>query len=341
MEKTICILPQHTGLGGPASFQARLSAVLVSRGYLINHDAMDPANHAILVIGGTRQLCLLRQAKQNGVRIVQRLNGMNWVHRQKWTGVKHFIRAEINNLILASIREIADEIVYQSNFSRDWWVEKRGPTRLPGRVIYNGVDLEQYSPRGVENPPGDHFRLLMVEGSYGSGYEGGLETAFELMNLLQRRLDQPLELMVVGNVPNVLRQKAALAGLEAVTWRGVVKRDEIAAIDRSAHLLFSSDVNAACPNSVIEALACGLPVIGYDTGALPELVLGEAGKIARYGANPWKLQKPDIHALADAAFNVLSNQQACRRAARDLAEKNFNIQLIADRYVEVLLHHTS
>lgn len=337
MEKTICILPQHTGLGGPASFQARLSAVLASRGYLINHDALDPTNHAILVIGGTRQLRLLQKAKQNGVRIIQRLNGMNWVHRQKFTGVKHFIRAEINNLILASIRNLADEIVYQSNFSRDWWESKRGATRLPGRVIYNGVDLDKYSPEGVENPPRDHFRLLMVEGSYGSGYEGGLETAFELLSLLQRRLDQPLELMVVGNVPNALREKAALAGLNAVTWMGVVKRDEVPAIDRSAHLLFSSDVNAACPNSVIEALACGLPVIGFDTGALAELVLGDAGKIARYGANPWKLQKPDVHALADAAFSVLSNQQTYRRAARDQAQRNFDIQKIADRYVEVLL----
>ena len=51
-------------------------------------------------------------------------------------------------------------------------------------------------------------------------------------------------------------------------------RERIPELDRSAHLLYSADLNAACPKSVIEALACGLPVVAFDTGALPELVQG-------------------------------------------------------------------
>jgi len=336
MEKTICILPHKIGLGGPASFQARLSAVLTSRGYLITHDALDPTNNVILVIGGTRQLGILRQAKQNGVRIVQRLNGMNWVHRRKFTGFKHFLRAEVNNWILTTIRGMADQIVYQSNFSQDWWLRKRGETRAPGKVIYNGVDLEQFSPAGKEHPPLDHYRILMVEGNLGGGYEGGLDAAVEMVLLLNRRMSTKTELMVVGSASRSLKEKYQKRGLE-IGWRGVVKREEIPAIDRSAHLLFSSDINAACPNSVIEALACGLPVISYDTGALPELVSADAGCIARYGSNPWKLQKPDIHSLADAAQEVLAGQAAYRNAARGLAERKFDIQSITDQYLKVLL----
>ena len=335
MGKTICILPHKMGLGGPASFQARLSAVLTERGYILNHDALDPTNHAILVIGGTRQLGVLRQAKRNGVRIIQRLNGMNWVHRQKWTGLKHFFRAEVNNWILATIREMADQIVYQSNFSQDWWLRKHGRTRLPGTVIYNGVDLDQFMPVGSEKPPLDHYRILLVEGHLGSGYEGGLNTAVEMAQLLNRRMTTKVELMVVGSVPQTLKDKYQNSGLD-ISWRGVVKREDIPAIDRSAHLLFSSDVNAACPNSLIEAMACGLPVIGYDTGALPELVTGGSGSIARYGNNPWKLQKPDIHSLADAAQDVLTNQEPYRKAAREQALKMFDIQSITDQYLKIL-----
>ncbi len=65
-------------------------------------------------------------------------------------------------------------------------------------------------------------------------------------------------------------------------------------IDRSAHMLFSADLNAACPNSVIEAMACGLPVAGFDTGALNELIVGDAGRLVPYGGDPWRLEKPDI-----------------------------------------------
>jgi len=92
MRKTICILPQKIGRGGPGSFHTRFAEVLSSRGYNLNHDALDPANTAILVIGGTRHIGLLREANRNGVRIVQRLNGMNWVHRQTRTGIKSFIK---------------------------------------------------------------------------------------------------------------------------------------------------------------------------------------------------------------------------------------------------------
>jgi glycosyltransferase involved in cell wall biosynthesis len=88
----------------------------------------------------------------------------------------------------------------------------------------------------------------------------------------------------------------------------MISADRIPLIDRSAHVLFSADLNAACPNSVIEALACGLPVISYATGSLPEIITGDAGKVVPYGSNYWNLEPPDIDALADAAREVLANQ---------------------------------
>ena len=48
--------------------------------------------------------------------------------------------------------------------------------------------------------------------------------------------------------------------------------ERIPAIDRSAHLLYSGDLNAACPNSVIEALACGLPVVASNVSVVPALI---------------------------------------------------------------------
>jgi glycosyltransferase involved in cell wall biosynthesis len=337
MKKTICILPQKIGRGGPGSFHSRFASVLSSRGYNVNHDPLDPSNSVILVIGGTRHIGVLREAKRNGVRIVQRLNGMNWVHRQTRTGIKHFLRAEVNNWILKTIRSMADQIVYQSNFTQGWWTRTYGETKLPGRVIYNGVNLDVFNPLGAGSPPTDRTRILLVEGNLGGGYEGGLDSAVQMAKLLSRRQTDSVELMIVGSVPANLQVSYLGCGVD-IAWKGLVKREVIPAIDRSAHLFFSSDINAACPNSVIEALACGLPVIGYDTGSLSELVTPECGAVARYGSDPWKLQKPDIHALVDAAQLALVDHAQKRAGARARAEEAFNIEQIADQYLEVLLN---
>jgi glycosyltransferase involved in cell wall biosynthesis len=102
-------------------------------------------------------------------------------------------------------------------------------------------------------------------------------------------------------------------------------------------LLFSADINAACPNSVIEAMACGLPVIGFDTGALNELVVGDSGRIVPYGGDVWKLDHPDIAALAKAAAEILNGQTRFRRTARAQAESALGLDQMTDSYLKILL----
>ena len=86
----ICIVPK-VSTGGMASFRLKFEGGMKSRGIEVNHNP-DEESDAILVIGGTRNLLPLWRAKRRGIRIVQRLDGINWVHRKKNTGLKHFLR---------------------------------------------------------------------------------------------------------------------------------------------------------------------------------------------------------------------------------------------------------
>jgi glycosyltransferase involved in cell wall biosynthesis len=115
-----------------------------------------------------------------------------------------------------------------------------------------------------------------------------------------------------------------------------VPRERIPEIDRAAHILYSADLNAACPNSVIEALACGLPVLAFNTGALPELVSPSAGRVVPYGGDPWLLESPDLDGLVGAAAGILQDQVAYRTGARRRAEKAFNVDQMVQSYVQVL-----
>ena len=204
------------------SFQHKFAGGLASHGVEVCYDLADLPYQAVLVIGGTRNLAALWRAKQKGVRIVQRLNGMNWVHRQRKTGLRHYARSEYGNLVLSLIRSrLAEHIVYQSEFAYGWWERVRGATRSEHSVVYNGVDLQAYSADGPGEPPADRYRVLMVEGSMLGGYEIGLEIAIELVQTLGERIKtessravsdlKPVELMVVGRVAAALQETWAAA----------------------------------------------------------------------------------------------------------------------------------
>jgi glycosyltransferase involved in cell wall biosynthesis len=333
--KRICLTPRVSGVGGMVSFQAKLSAGLAARGIQVTHDLSDTPYDAVLVIGGTRQLVELRRLRRRGVPIVQRLDGMNWLHRRTRTGLRHWLRAEIGNWILAYIRErLATRVVYQSHFVVEWWQRRYGAG--PGKsVIYNGVDLQTFSPDGEGNPPQDRVRILLVEGSLQGGYELGLDSAVALADGLQRELGRKVELFIAGQANEEVMAKWAHSQV-AIEWAGVVPREQIPALDRSAHLLYSSDLNAACPNSVIEALACGLPVLAFDTGALKELVSEKAGRVVPYGGDPWKLDPPDIATLVRGAKQIVENQAAFRKGARQRAEEAFGLEPMVEAYLRAL-----
>lgn len=330
-------MPKAEGTGGMASFRLKFEQGLRVRKLDVTHNLDDNAD-AVLVIAGTRLLPGLSRVRRRGIRVVQRLDGINWVHRVKWSGMKYTVRAEYGNMMLALIRNrFADRVVYQSHFIRKWWEGWSGVANAPGTVIHNGVDLLSYTQNGEGDRPTDKCRMLLLEGSLARGLNSGLFHAVAVAQKLQVKF--PIEVVVAGTVDEATQAKFAQSGKGnlSVKFLGTIPRTEVPKLARSSHLMYCAEVNPPCPNSVIEALACGLPVIGFDTGSLRELVGDEAGVIVPYGANPWKLETPDIDTLAASAEAVLENQDSFRAAARRRAENMFGLDQMVEEYVKVLL----
>jgi glycosyltransferase involved in cell wall biosynthesis len=329
----ICIVPRMEGSGGMASFRLKFEKGLRARGVDVTNDLSDKSD-AVLVLAGTRNLLPLRKARQRGQRIVQRLDGINWVQRARWAGLKYTVRAEYGNAMLSFIRaRFADRVIYQSRFIRRWWEDWYGVAKAPASVIVNGVDLQTYTPNGEHDRPTDRFRLLLLEGSLAGGLNSGLFYAVSLAEKLSAKF--PMEVVVAGVVDEATQRK--LQSKVPVKLLGTVPREKIPHLIRSSHLMYSAEVNPPCPNAVIEALACGLPVVGFDSGSLKELVNGDAGRIVSYGSNPWKLETPDISTLAESAEDVLTKQDQFRAAARMRAESAFGLDQMVDAYLKILL----
>jgi glycosyltransferase involved in cell wall biosynthesis len=334
MVRRLCMLARIPGTAGPANFQRRLEEGLFARGVQVSYDRKDQSCDVLLVIGATRNLVGLRRARWEGLPIIQRLNGMNWIHRQIHTGLRHFLRAEINNLLLTFIRaKFADHVIYQSHFARNWWERVHGKAPVASSVVYNGVPLNRYTPEGIENRPVDRIVILMVEGNLSGGYEVGVESGVDLAQKLQTRLSQSVELHIAGNAPQDVLSRWDKKKYPFIHWLGLVQPDHLPPLERSSHLLYSGDLNPACPNAVIEAMACGLPIVAFHTGALPELVTEDAGRLAEYGGDPWLLEKPDVEALLEAALEVVANQERFRTGARQRSVEMFGQDQMVNGYL--------
>src|SRR5439155_22082467 len=100
------------------------------------------------------------------------------------------------------------------------------------------------------------------------------------------------------------------------------KRDA-PAFYRRAHLLVRTKVNDPCPTVVLEAMACGLPVVYPASGGTVELVGDRAGIGVPHRGCCERDEPPSPEALAEAVSHVLSDRKAYATAARRRAVERF------------------
>ena len=344
-KKSICLLPKAASLGGPRTFQQNLIAWAEHSSEVeIHFDAYREDIDAFLVIGGPKKYlkCLL-EARRKGIPVVHRLNGMNWIHRQRPESLKYSLHSEAANLAIAFYRRfVCSKIVYQSPFCEERWNRVYGRLSKPSAIIFNGTDVQHFFPGETVPDLMDRIDFILAEGSFRYGMDFGLDAAAELAIGLADRFPQPVCMHVAGktdpSAESRIRQRLKESGRPvSAVFEGVLPREQLISLERNAAFFLSSEINAACPNAVIEAMACGTPITGFDTGALKD-VTGNAGIIVPYGADPWKLEMPYISPLIDAAEKLIRENANFRRTARSRAESVFPVEKMAEAYVEFCLN---
>ena len=320
-----------TPTGGPGSFQSRLTETLQDRGHRVVFWNSRCTPEVVLVIGGTAKLGWLWRCKSRGTKIVHRLDGINWRHKVLPTPLKGRLMSDVRNWLMLIIRNyLAHHVVYQSKFVQTWWHRRYRQAPCPESIIYNGVDLSLFKPAQKNNR--ERPVLLCVEGNL----QEDSATLRTITSISKHFYESGVinAALLYGGVS--LTAKTQLSKVRGLCLLGNIPREKIPEVFARGDVFLNLDINSACPNSVIEALASGVPVVGFDTGSLRELVPSEAGIVVPYGGNPWKLEKPDTDALAESVKKVISRLSDYSIAARTTAEQRFGLDKMVDAYCEVL-----
>ena len=133
-------------------------------------------------------------------------------------------------------------------------------------VIYNGVDLDQFYP--LENKAMSNKLKLISTGRLieRKGYA-------YLIEALRDTSEVELTLIGEGDLYEMLNNLAQKYNVP-VKFLGRVNHEDIAKHLRTADVFVQPSLNEGMSNSVLEAMACGLPIIATDTGGSSELVKG-------------------------------------------------------------------
>jgi sugar transferase (PEP-CTERM/EpsH1 system associated) len=207
--------------------------------------------------------------------------------------------------------------------------------------IYNGVDTERFSPPGGERPaipdcPFSDPAMWLV------GTVGRLQTVKDQTNLARAFVDvlrydpsaaERIRLVMVGDGPLRSDVEKILdeAGVRHLAWLPG-ERQDIPEVLRGLDCFVLPSLAEGISNTILEAMATGLPVVATHVGGNNELVEeGMTGKL---------VPAADSKALGKAITEYYRHPQVARRhgrAGRSRVERQFSLERMVRQYENVYL----
>jgi sugar transferase (PEP-CTERM/EpsH1 system associated) len=221
----------------------------------------------------------------------------------------------------------------------DYLVQKIGVSRSRITQAYNGVDISKFSPIGdgaqylVGCPfnPAEHFMVGTVGRMQTVKDQTLLARAFVIALQTAPELTSHVRLVMVGDGP--LRAEAQnilyAAGVSHLAWLPGA-RDDVAAVMQGLSCFVLPSLAEGISNTILEAMASGLPVIATGVGGNADLVAdGETGQIVP-ASDPQTMAQSLIRFATSAA-----QSRSMGLAGRERVVQRFSMQAMVNTYQRV------
>ncbi len=241
----------------------------------------------------------------------------------KYQRLRRLYRPFVNHYVALS-RDLSDYLI--------------GPVGVPpDRVtrLCNGVDTARFHPRGdvPQSVPGcpfdtdEHWLIGTVGRMQHVKDQTTLARAFIELLRLQPALKEKVRLVLIGDGPlrAECRRLLELAGVAHLAWLPG-ERDDVPQLMRGLHCFVLPSLAEGISNTVLEAMACGLPVLATNVGGNAELVVAGTGEI---------VPAADPAALAQVLLRWATAPEAARQlgaAGRERALQQFSIEAMVQGY---------
>jgi FkbM family methyltransferase len=204
---------------------------------------------------------------------------------------------------------------------------------FPVHVIPNGLPTDIFKPypqvqiRESLQVPKDAFVILFGADSVANVRKGFVHLLMALEHLKASASREQIALATFGKHAQAAVQHL---GFPTFAFDYVDKESELALVYSMADVTVIPSLEDNLPNVVLESLACGTPVVGFDVGGIPDMVEHQVnGYLARVG---------DDRGLAEGMQWVMERKKTggkVRLKCRETALSNYNLPLQAGQYREL------
>lgn len=239
------------------------------------------------------------------------------------------------NIRMSKAYHNADYVFWQSEFCKKSANKFLGLRNGKGEILYNAVDTKIFYPKKITKDKS--ILKMLVTGRVEDKTFYRIENIIRAANLLKKdNINFKIEFYGLIDEANYKRATKIIIkfNLEGyVNFLGSYSQKNAPKIYRSYDLYLIMNYMDPCPNTVIEAMSSGLPIIFSSTGGLKELVGKNAGLGLEVKEN-WDKEpiSPLPEQIANAVSSVRPNLISMGEASRERALKKFDINLWIDRH---------
>ena len=199
---------------------------------------------------------------------------------------------------------------------------------VPAEVVPNIVDLKLFAPRAMPGalPASPHVVVTRnLEWIYDN------ETAIRALALVRPQFPS-CRMSIAGTGPELerLRQTAIACGVgDAVAFLGRLDRDAIAALYKTADIALNPSRVDNMPNSILEALASGVPVVSTQVGGVPYMV--------DHGRTALLVPPQEPQPMAESIVRLLRDRELAHRiASAGLQDvQQFGWSAVKDQWIDI------
>ena len=296
----LCIPIEDRPRGGMYSFLSNMRNYLAQHGIPVTNDVAD--DYDVLFINSFMvPYSVIEEAKIRlpRLRVIQRVDG----------SARDYGRTDDADARQARVNMLADLTIFQSQYGKYATTQKYRVISHDGPIIYNPVDIHSFRPDGQHIELPGRLRVCYV--TFSTNPRKGAPSLYTVA-----RSNPDIDFILIGryNDPPPLGNVHLL---------GVLDRETLPKALRACDVFVTFSDNEACPNTVLEALASGLPVLYKDSGGTSELV-GKCGLPVTVDNFRQQLEA------------VLERRDELSKAARERAVQRFSPDHIFPQYLEAM-----